>query len=167
MIKRNLIFVLPLLLVLISCKSAQQLVDKAIKKDPTIVLGTTDTLTLSHFIIDSIQIVKNDTIVWEKVIKEVTFDTIIRRNSIFIERKKTRFEIRKESNLQKKVLNYEFRIKRLQEKLDAKSDRVIVRNETKQERSKNRWWLWFILGGLTVIFLRIIAGIMYKQLWKI
>ena len=158
MIKRRYIFVLALVLALVSCRSAQQLVDKAIKKDPTIVMGTSDTLTLSHFIIDSILVVKNDTIVWERVSVEVKFDTIIRNNSIFIERKKTRFELRKESQLQKKVLNYEFRIKRLQEKLASKTDRVVVRNETKQERSKNRWWFWFGLGAATVIVLRLLLN---------
>ena len=160
--KLKFIFVLGLFLAMVSCRSAQQLIDRAVKKDPTIVLGKVDTLTLSHFIIDSIQVVKNDTIVWERVSVEVKYDTIILNNQIYIERKKTRQEVRKEYKLSNKVARYEAQITKLQKRLDAKTDRVVVRHETKKVRAKSRWWLWFTLGGSVLV-----GGIIYKKLFKI
>ena len=118
---------------------------------------------LSHFYIDSVQVVKNDTIVWEKVTVEVKFDTIIRSNRIFVERKKSKMEVRKEFQLANKVLKYENKIARLEAKLSSKNERVEVRAETKKQRIRSRWWFWLVLG----LSLGLIINLLIKLFWKI
>lgn len=152
---------------LASCRSAQQLIDKAIKKDSTIVKGYSDTITLEVYKLDSIPYYVNDTLYYRDTIIKSYRDTVINQYSIEVERKKTRLEIRKNAQLERiklrlqakladDSLKYNHRINKLEARLAARSDRQI----NKLEAKPNRWYMWLILGLLTgfILGLRLIAN---------
>jgi hypothetical protein len=129
-------YLLPLL-ILLSCsapKRAQWHYKKALKNGLQVVQDS-DTIRITT--IDSIPVIMNDTIVWEKFY--TTKDTVIKFNNIYVP--KTRFQTR---------IEYKERVKTLRIKGDtqwktAKAKQVV----------KYRWAWWpivisFILG----IFLR-------------
>lgn len=129
-------YLLPLL-ILISCsapKRAQWHYKKALKNGLQLVQDS-DTIRITT--IDSIPVIMNDTIVWQKYI--TTKDTIIKYNNIYMPR--TRF--------QERIL-YKERIKTLKIKGDtqwktAKAKQVV----------KYRWAWWpIVISFLLGIFLR-------------
>jgi hypothetical protein len=129
-------YLLPLL-ILISCsapKRAQWHYKKALKNGLQLVQDS-DTIRITT--IDSIPVIINDTIVWQKYI--TTKDTIIKYNNIYVP--KTRFQTR---------IEYKERIKTLKIKGDtqwktAKAKQVV----------KYRWAWWpIVISFLLGIFLR-------------
>jgi hypothetical protein len=169
------IYLFVLIATLFSCASPQKLVDRAIKKDPTIVSGYNDTVTINKYFVDSVLVTKNDTSYFEKIIKVVEFDTIISTFQINIERKKTRQEIRKNAKLERinarkdsKIQELELKNERIQARLDAKTDKKKVKEDgktarttTRQENKRNGffWFWWGLLIGCG-------AGIAFKYLLR-
>ena len=153
--KKLLIIVSVLSIFVFSCRTPEALIDRAIKKNPAIEFGKNDTIRLTKYVIDSIPYIVNDSIFYEKIIREISFDTIIKTNSIFIERKKTRQEIRKIYKLESENLRLSKKVKKLEFRITGKTDRKKIKSETKIERIKNRskWWAWLIIGILTGMLL--------------
>jgi hypothetical protein len=129
-------YLLPLL-ILLSCsapKRAQWHYKKALKNGLQLVQDS-DTIRITT--IDSIPVIMNDTIVWQKYI--TTKDTIIKYNNIYVP--KTRWQTR---------IEYKERIKTLKIKGDtqwktAKAKQVV----------KYRWAWWpIVISFLLGIFLR-------------
>jgi hypothetical protein len=129
-------YLLPLL-ILISCsapKRAQWHYKKALKNGLQLVQDS-DTIRITT--IDSIPVIMNDTIVWEKFY--TTKDTIIKYNNIYVP--KTRFQTR---------IEYRERVKTLKIKGDtqwktAKAKQVV----------KYRWAWWpIVISFFLGIFLR-------------
>jgi len=143
---------------LVSCRTSEQLIDLAIKRNPSIQIGTNDTIEITNIIIDSIPVIINDSIVYEKIIRVIKTDTIIKNNSVFIERKKSRQEIRYLYKLEKQNNRLNNKIEKLEARLKEKNERIRIRNESKNERISNRskWWIWLIIGLIIGFFLRII-----------
>lgn len=130
-------YILPLLILIVSCsapKRAQWHYKKALKNGLKVVQDS-DTIRITT--IDSIPIIINDTIVWQKYI--TTKDTIIKYNNIYVP--KTRWQTR---------IEYKERVKTLRIKGDtqwktAKAKQVV----------KYRWsWYPIVISFFLGIFLR-------------
>jgi len=129
--------VLLLLFVLYGC-SAQYHLNKAIKKGYTCE-QTGDTIRITT--LDSIPVIINDTIVWEKFI--TTKDTIIKYNTVYVP--KTRQEKRIEYKLKIKTIYKD----RIVEKAQAKAD------DKKNQPKRNLFWIG------------VLVGVLISLLWKI
>ena len=133
--------VLLLLFVLYGC-SAQYHLNKAIKKG-YICEQTGDTIRITT--LDSIPVIVNDTIVWEKFI--TTKDTIIKYNTVYVP--KTR---------QDKRIEYKIKVKTIYK------DRIVEKAQAKAEGKKNQpkknfFWLGVLVG--------VLLSIIISSLWKI
>ena len=133
--------ILLLLFVLYGC-SAQYHLNKAIKKGFTCE-QTGDTIRITT--LDSIPVIINDTIVWEKFI--TTKDTIIKYNTVYVP--KTR---------QDKRIEYKLKIKTIYK------DRIVEKAQAKAEGKKNQpkknfFWLGVLVG--------VLLSIIISSLWKI
>ena len=129
--------ILLLLFVLYGC-SAQYHLNKAIKKGYTCE-QTGDTITITT--LDSIPVIVNDTIVWEKFI--TTKDTIIKYNTVYVP--KTR---------QEKKIEYKLKVKTIYK------DRIVEKSQAKAEGKKNQPKKNLFLFGVLV-------GVLISLLWKI
>jgi hypothetical protein len=166
--------ILILAIMIAGCRSPERMIEKALERSPEALSQYTDTITLTRYQIDSVMVQIGDTVIWEKIVKEVRFDTIIPVRLIEIEKAKTRQEIRKAHRLEMALIKmeeredkYQSKLDRLQSKLDAKTDRVKVRHETKIVRAKSRWGWWLLIGILAGIVGRIIIDVLWTKLWKI
>ena len=133
--------VLLLLFVLYGC-SAQYHLNKAISKGYACE-QTGDTIRITT--LDSIPVIVNDTIVWEKFI--TTKDTIIKYNTVYVP--KTR---------QEKRIEYKLKIKTIYK------DRIVEKAQAKAEGKKNQpkknfFWLGVLVG--------VLLSIIISSLWKI
>jgi hypothetical protein len=133
--------ILLLLFVLYGC-SAQYHLNKAIKKGYTCE-QTGDTIKITT--LDSIPVIVNDTIVWEKFI--TTKDTIIKYNTVYVP--KTR---------QDKRIEYKIKVKTIYK------DRIVEKAQAKAEGKKNQpkknfFWLGVLVG--------VLLSIIISSLWKI
>ena len=133
--------VLLLLFVLYGC-SAQYHLNKAIKKGYTCE-QTGDTIRITT--LDSIPVIINDTIVWEKFI--TTKDTIIKYNTVYVP--KTRLEKRIEYKLKVKTIYKDRIVEKAQAKAEGK----------KNQPKKNFFWLGVLVG--------VLLSIIISSLWKI
>lgn len=133
--------VLLLLFVLYGC-SAQYHLNKAIKKGYTCE-QTGDTIRITT--LDSIPVIVNDTIVWEKFI--TTKDTIIKYNTVYVP--KTRQEKRIEYKLKVKTIYKDRIVEKAQAKAEGK----------KSQPKKNFFWLGVLVG--------VLLSIIISSLWKI
>lgn len=130
-------YLLPILILIVSCsapKRAQWHYKKALKNGLQVVQDS-DTIRITS--IDSIPVIINDTIVWQKYI--TTKDTIIKYNNIYMPR--TRFQER---------IAYKERVKTLKIKGDTQWKTAKAKQVVKY---KWAWWpivISFFLG----IFLR-------------
>lgn len=142
-------------ILLFSCRTSEQLIDLAIKRNPLIENGKNDTIQITKYIIDSIPVIINDSIIYEKIIREIRFDTIVKNKSIYIERKKTRLELRNENNLNRLNARLNKRIESLELRLKKRTKNSDNRKETKIERINNRsyWWIFLIIGLLCGYFI--------------
>ena len=129
--------ILLLLFVLYGC-SAQYHLNKAIKKGYACE-QTGDTIRITT--LDSIPVIVNDTIVWEKFI--TTKDTIIKYNTVYVP--KTRLE---------KKIEYKLKIKTIYK------DRIVEKAQAKAEGKKNQPKRNFFWIGVLV-------GVLISLLWKI
>jgi hypothetical protein len=105
-----------------------------------------DSDTIRIISVDSIPVIVNDTIIWEKVIR--TKDSVIFFRNVFIP--KTRFQTRVEYRyktqiLKQNVLKYKYIYKDSKEK----------RKEIQQEKRKRNWSLffWGFLCGIGLFFI--------------
>ena len=128
-------YFLPLLLVLAACspaKRAQYHYNKALKNGLKVVQDS-DTIRITT--IDSIPVIHNDTIVWQKFY--TTKDTVIKFNNIYVP--KTRFQTRIEYKERVKTIKIQGQTKWK----TAKATQVV--------KYKINWWIVivsFILGTL-------------------
>ena len=130
-----------LLFVLYGC-SAQYHLNKAIKKGYKCE-QTGDTIRITT--LDSIPVIINDTIVWEKFI--TTKDTIIKYNTVYVP--KTRQEKRIEYKLKVKTIYKDRIVEKAQAKAEGK----------KSQPKKNFFWLGVLVG--------VLLSIIISSLWKI
>jgi hypothetical protein len=131
------IIVLITVIFLYGC-SAQYHLNKAIKKGYTCE-ETGDTIRITT--LDSIPVIINDTIVWEKFI--TTKDTIIKYNTVYVP--KTR---------QEKRIEYKLKVKTIYK------DRIVEKAQAKAEGKKNQPKKNFFWIGVLV-------GVLISLLWKI
>jgi len=129
--------VLLLLFVLYGC-SAQYHLNKAIKKGYTCE-QTGDTIRITT--LDSIPVIINDTIVWEKFI--TTKDTIIKYNTVYVP--KTRLE---------KKIEYKLKVKTIYK------DRIVEKAQAKSEGKKNQ-------PKKNLFWFGVLVGVLISLLWKI
>ena len=130
-----------LLFVLYGC-SAQYHLNKAIKKGYTCE-QTGDTIKITT--LDSIPVIVNDTIVWEKFI--TTKDTIIKYNTVYVPKPR-----------QDKRIEYRLKVKTIYK------DRIVEKAQAKAEGKKNQpkknfFWLGVLVG--------VLLSIIISSLWKI
>ena len=144
-----------LLFVLYGC-SAQYHLNKAIKKGYKCE-QTGDTIRITT--LDSIPVIINDTIVWEKIIN--TKDTIIKYNTIYVP--KTRLDKRIEYKIQVKTLykdrvvyKYKYRAEGKKAETEVKKAKLEVK---KNQPKSNFFWLGVLVG--------ILLSIIISLLWKI
>jgi hypothetical protein len=133
------IIVLSLLFSCSDAKKAQYHYKKAVKYGLSIA---NDTIKIST--IDSVAIIVNDTIVWEKFI--TTKDTIIQILEMPKTRYQTRIEYRyKTKVLKQEVLKYKYIYREAKEK----------RKEVQLTKSKTNWMLlvWGFIAGLILSFI--------------
>jgi hypothetical protein len=168
-------YIAAFLIILVSCATPQRLIERAIKRDPSIVKTFSDTITIKQTVLDSFLVVRNDTTYFEKFIRVIEYDTIINTSGIEIERKKTRQEIRKNARLERlkeklnaKIINLGLKNDKLQIKLDAKTEQKANKEEQKTERTtkrtgrKNLFWVGYLLGLVTFLILKLV---LWKMNW--
>jgi hypothetical protein len=127
---------LAIILLLSSC-SAQYHLNKAIKKGYSCE-QTGDTIRITT--LDSIPVIINDTIVWEKFI--TTKDTIIKYNTVYVP--KTKIELKREFKLKIKTIY---------------KDRIVEKAQAKATRPKTR-------GNLNLLFVGVGIGLLLSYLFK-
>jgi hypothetical protein len=137
--------ILLLLFVLYGC-SAQYHLNKAIKKGYSCE-QTGDTIRITT--LDSIPVIINDTIVWEKFI--TTKDTIIKYNTVYVP--KTRQEKRIEYKLKVKTIYKDRIVEKAQAKAEGK----------KNQPKKNFFWLGVLVGVLLSIIISLLWKIFVKK----
>jgi len=132
------LFIVIISILLYSC-SAQYHLNKAIKKGYKCE-ETSDTIRIMS--VDSVPIIINDTIVWEKFI--TTKDTIVQFKTQYVP--KTRIELKRE---------YKLKIKTIYK------DRIVEKAQAKAEGKKNR-----PKGNLNLLFVGVGIGLLLSYLWK-
>ena len=125
-------------ILLYSC-SAQYHLNKAIKKGYKCE-ETGDTIRITT--LDSIPVIVNDTIVWEKFIS--TKDTVIKYNTVYVP--KTRIQLKRE---------YKIKVKTIYK------DRIVEKSKAKADGQKNR-----PKGNLNLLFVGVGIGLLLSWLWK-
>jgi hypothetical protein len=125
-------------ILLYSC-SAQYHLNKAIKKGYKCE-ETGDTIRITT--LDSIPVIVNDTIVWEKFIS--TKDTVIKYNTVYVP--KTRIQLKRE---------YKIKVKTIYK------DRIVEKSKAKADGQKNR-----PKGNLNLLFVGVGIGLLLSYLWK-
>ena len=123
---------------LYSC-SAQYHLNKAIKKGYKCE-ETGDTIRITT--LDSIPVIVNDTIVWEKFI--TTKDTVIKYKNVYVP--KTRIQLKREYKLKVKTIY---------------KDRIVEKSKAKADGQKNR-----PKGNLNLLFVGVGIGLLLSYLWK-
>ena len=140
-------------LTILSCSSerkAQYHYQKALKHGLKLIQ---DSDTIQIVSIDSIPIIVNDTIIWEKII--TSKDTIVFFKNVYVPKTKwqTRIEYRYKTKILKQdVLKYKYIYKDSKEK----------RKEVQQTKRRTNWSLFFwgfLAGFLTFFILRFISKI--------
>jgi len=132
------LFIVIISILLYSC-SAKFHLNKAIKKGYKCE-ETGDTIRITT--LDSIPVIVNDTIVWEKFIS--TKDTVIKYNTVYVP--KTRIQLKRE---------YKIKIKTIYK------ERIVEKAQAKAEGKKNR-----PKGNLNLLFVGVGIGLLLSYLWK-
>jgi hypothetical protein len=130
------LFIVIISILLYSC-SAQYHLNKAIKKGYKCE-ETGDTIRITT--LDSIPVIVNDTIVWEKFIS--TKDTIIKYKNVYVP--KTRIELKRE---------YKIKIKTIYK------DRIVEKAKAKATQPRPR-------GNLSLLFVGVGIGLLLSYLFK-
>jgi hypothetical protein len=139
------LFILIISLFLYSC-SAQFHLNKAIKKGYKCE-ETGDTIRITT--LDSIPVIVNDTIVWEKFIS--TKDTVIKYNTVYVP--KTRIQLKREYKIKVKTIYKD----RIVEKAQARAEGQKAKSEAKSKRPK---------GNLNLLFVGVGIGLLLSYLLK-
>jgi hypothetical protein len=132
------LFILIFSVLLYSCSSQYHL-NKAIKKGYKCE-ETGDTIRITT--LDSIPVIVNDTIVWEKFIS--TKDTVIKYKNVYVP--KTRIQLKRE---------YKIKVKTIYK------DRIVEKSKAKADGQKNR-----PKGNLNLLFVGVGIGLLLSYLWK-
>ena len=139
------LFILIISVLLYSC-SAQYHLNKAIKKGFKCD-ETSDTIRITT--LDSIPVIVNDTIVWEKVLN--TKDTVIKYKTVYVP--KTRLDKKIEYRIKVKTIYKE----RIVEKAQARAEGKKAKMQVKLNRPK---------GNLNLLFVGVGIGLLLSYLWK-
>lgn len=139
------LFILIISVLLYSC-SAQYHLNKAIKKGFKCD-ETGDTIRITT--LDSIPVIVNDTIVWEKILN--TKDTIIKYKTVYVP--KTRLDKKIEYRIKVKTIYKE----RIVEKAQARAEGKKAKMQVKLNRPK---------GNLNLLFVGVGIGLLLSFLWK-
>ena len=139
------LFILIISVLLYSC-SAQYHLNKAIKKGFKCD-ETSDTIRITT--LDSIPVIVNDTIVWEKVLN--TKDTVIKYKTVYVP--KTRLDKKIEYRIKVKTIYKD----RIVEKAQARAEGQKAKSEAKSKRPK---------GNLNLLFVGVGIGLLLSFLWK-
>ena len=132
-----MIFRLSVIILLLSSCSAQYHLNKAIKKGYKCE-QTGDTIRITT--LDSIPVIINDTIVWEKIIN--TKDTIIKYKTVYVP--KTRLD---------KKIEYRLKVKTIYK------DRIVEKATAKATQPRPR-------GNLSLLFVGVGIGLLLSYLFK-
>jgi hypothetical protein len=145
-------YLIPLFaLFLIGCRTPQQLIDKAIRKDSTVLGRFNDTIKIPTIHLDTIWF--NDTF---EVIKSVRYtDTVI---SVQYIHAKGRFDYKRErDDLRHELQLQRISLRKYKDSLTTvrkmhKTDARVKRVQLRQENKRSNWWVWLLIGsGLTII----------------
>ena len=139
------LFIVIISVLLYSC-SAQYHLNKAIKKGFKCD-ETSDTIRITT--LDSIPVIVNDTIVWEKVLN--TKDTVIKYKTVYVP--KTRLDKKIEYRIKVKTIYKD----RIVEKAQARAEGQKAKSEAKSKRPK---------GNLNLLFVGVGIGLLLSFLWK-
>ena len=139
------LFILIISILLYSC-SAQYHLNKAIKKGFKCD-ETSDTIRITT--LDSIPVIINDTIVWEKILN--TKDTVIKYKTVYVP--KTRLDKKIEYRIKVKTIYKE----RIVEKAQARAEGKKAKMQVKLNRPK---------GNLNLLFVGVGIGLLLSFLWK-
>lgn len=136
---------IPFLLVLTSCSSTYHL-NKAIKKEPTILNTQVVRDTIQITTLDSIPYIVNDTIKY-KVFEKVT-DTIVEFQYKYLTAPETRQDKRLRYKENKLIKKNSLKLDKLLARLNKRTKNV----QTRQENKGSKWYI-FILIGILIGFL--------------
>ena len=139
------LFIVIISVLLYSC-SAQYHLNKAIKKGFKCD-ETSDTIRITT--LDSIPVIVNDTIVWEKILN--TKDTVIKYKTVYVP--KTRLDKKIEYRIKVKTIYKE----RIVEKAQARAEGKKAKMQVKLNRPK---------GNLNLLFVGVGIGLLLSFLWK-
>ena len=139
------LFIVIISILLYSC-SAQYHLNKAIKKGFKCD-ETGDTIRITT--LDSIPVIVNDTIVWEKFI--TTKDTVVKYKNVYVP--KTRIELKREYKIKVKTIYKD----RIVEKAQARAEGKKAKMQVKLNRPK---------GNLNLLFVGVGIGLLLSFLWK-
>ena len=155
-----MIFRLSVIILMLSSCSAQYHLNKAIKKGYKCE-QTGDTIRITT--LDSIPVIINDTIVWEKIIN--IKDTIIKYNTVYVP--KTRLDKRIEYKIQVKTLykdrvvyKYKYRAEGKKAETEVKKAKLEVK---KNQPKKNFFWIGVLVGVLISIIISLLWKIFVKK----
>lgn len=147
-------------LILCGCSSTYHL-NKAIKKEPTILHNTVIRDTIKITKLDSIPYILNDTIKWHYI--ETVHDTIIEFKYKYITAPITRQQTRLNEKEQRLELKYKFKLAKVVAKYDAKIERLNARllkrttnTQVKEENKGGNWYVFLIIGLIIGFLLRFI-----------
>ena len=146
-----MIFRLSIIILLLSSCSAQYHLNKAIKKGYKCE-QTGDTIRITT--LDSIPVIINDTIVWEKIIN--TKDTIIKYNTVYVP--KTRLDKRIEYKIKVKTIYKDRLVYKYKYRAEAQKAKSEVK-KAKAERPRPR-------GNLSLLFVGVAIGLLLSYLFK-
>jgi hypothetical protein len=136
---------IPFLIVLTSCSSTYHL-NKAIKKEPTILNTQVVRDTIQITTLDSIPYIVNDTIKY-KVFEKVT-DTIVEFQYKYLTAPETRQDKRLRYKENKLIKKNSLKLDKLLARLNKRTKNV----QTRQENKGSKWYI-FILIGILIGFL--------------
>jgi len=142
---KTLLYICGILILLNSCDSSKRAIrhyNKAVKFGLKVVQ---DSDTIRIISVDSIPVVVNDTIVWEKII--TTKDTVISFKNVYIP--KTRYQTRIEYRYKTQIL-----------KQDVLKYKYIYKTEKKQKAKTN--WMLLVWGFIIGVLLSFVTRLLLK-----
>ena len=137
------------LLILSSCSSTK-LLNRAIKKDPTILHNTTVRDTIQITKLDSVPYIVNDTIRY-KLIERIT-DTIVEFEYKYITAPITRQQTRLNAKEGRLLIKQQEKTDRLIARLSKRNKAIETRLKKAVSRYENRksTWYWFLIIGILI-----------------
>jgi len=146
-----MIFRISVIILMLSSCSAQYHLNKAIKKGYKCE-QTGDTIRITT--LDSIPVIINDTIVWEKII--TTKDTVIKYNTVYVP--KTRLDKRLQYKIQVKTIYKDRLVYKYKYRAEGQKAKSEVK-KAKATRPKSK-------GNLNLLFVGVGVGLLLSYLFK-